>query len=187
MENTPIEYFLLGSQARQCYAADTFSLGLCVVHLLTGYEPYEELLKEVRCPKYLLTRLQKIWMTQDESSPYFLIRECIESIQAAEAEEEQEESSEGGTTGDEDTVGTSSGLNVLYDTLYRYLVLFGAPVDCGTAYIDNPVWSLLMECLELAPSGKRKAVKARTECVAQFHRDYETWSIETGSNRIMQQ
>jgi hypothetical protein len=29
------------------------TIGLCVLHLLTGNEPYEELLKDVHCPVYL--------------------------------------------------------------------------------------------------------------------------------------
>ena len=36
LENTPIEYLILGSEARQAYSADTFCLGLCFFHLLTG-------------------------------------------------------------------------------------------------------------------------------------------------------
>ena len=44
---------ITGSAARQAYSADTFPLGLSVLHLLTGEEPYEELLKNVLCPLYL--------------------------------------------------------------------------------------------------------------------------------------
>lgn len=36
LENSPIEFLLEGDAAVQSYAADTFSLGLCLVHLLTG-------------------------------------------------------------------------------------------------------------------------------------------------------
>jgi serine/threonine protein kinase len=41
LENTPIEYLLLGSEARQAYSADTFCLGLCFLHLLTGLTTYQ--------------------------------------------------------------------------------------------------------------------------------------------------
>ncbi|KAI9911158.1 hypothetical protein PsorP6_009355 [Peronosclerospora sorghi] len=36
LENTPIEVLLEGDAAEQSYAADTFSLGLCLLHLFTG-------------------------------------------------------------------------------------------------------------------------------------------------------
>ena len=53
LENVPPEFLITGSAARQAYSADTFPLGLSVLHLLTGEEPYEELLKNVLCPLYL--------------------------------------------------------------------------------------------------------------------------------------
>ncbi|GMF21388.1 unnamed protein product [Phytophthora lilii] len=36
LENSPIEFLLEGDAAEQSYAADTFSLGLCLLHLFTG-------------------------------------------------------------------------------------------------------------------------------------------------------
>jgi hypothetical protein len=36
LENSPIEHLLLGSMAVQSFAADTYALGLCVLHLFTG-------------------------------------------------------------------------------------------------------------------------------------------------------
>ncbi|KAF1774250.1 hypothetical protein GQ600_21114 [Phytophthora cactorum] len=36
LENSPIEFLLEGDVAEQSYAADTFSLGLCLLHLFTG-------------------------------------------------------------------------------------------------------------------------------------------------------
>ncbi|CAH0478439.1 unnamed protein product [Peronospora belbahrii] len=43
LENTPVEFLLEGDAAKQSYAADTFCLGLCVLHLFTGCAPYEEI------------------------------------------------------------------------------------------------------------------------------------------------
>ena len=57
LENTPPEFLICGSAARQAFSADTFPLGLATLHLLTGQEPYEELLADVRCPAYL----KQIW------------------------------------------------------------------------------------------------------------------------------
>ena len=36
LENSPIEHLLEGDAAEQSYAADTFCLGLCMLHLFTG-------------------------------------------------------------------------------------------------------------------------------------------------------
>lgn len=36
LENSPIEFLLEGNIAEQSFAADTFSLGLCLLHLFTG-------------------------------------------------------------------------------------------------------------------------------------------------------
>ena len=57
LENTPPEFLICGSAARQAFSADTFPLGLATLHLLTGQEPYEELLVDVRCPAYL----KRVW------------------------------------------------------------------------------------------------------------------------------
>lgn len=37
LENTPVEFLLEGDAAEQSFAADTFSLGLCLLHLFTGW------------------------------------------------------------------------------------------------------------------------------------------------------
>ncbi|GMF19155.1 unnamed protein product [Phytophthora fragariaefolia] len=36
LENSPIEFLVEGDAAEQSYAADTFSLGLCLFHLFAG-------------------------------------------------------------------------------------------------------------------------------------------------------
>ena len=123
LENTPPEYLICGSTARQAFSADTFplgntsyqcscqytlstyslthpvsttfvffflssllllllplsasslSVGLCMLHLLTGQEPYEELLQDIRCPAYLKQELASHWETSDTRSPYYVIGE----------------------------------------------------------------------------------------------------------------
>uniref|UniRef100_H3HCD1 Protein kinase domain-containing protein n=1 Tax=Phytophthora ramorum TaxID=164328 RepID=H3HCD1_PHYRM len=61
LENSPVEFLLEGDAAEQSYAADTFSLGLCLLHLFTGSAPYEELLDAVHCPAELLKDLKFLW------------------------------------------------------------------------------------------------------------------------------
>jgi len=95
LENAPPEYMILGDAATQGYGADTWALGLCILHLLTGSCPYEEMMTTVArgdeeeilttiknssrtsnksknnsvvgvvCPKPLKDALQKVWMTTE--------------------------------------------------------------------------------------------------------------------------
>ncbi|KAF1794458.1 Protein kinase-like domain [Phytophthora cactorum] len=66
LENSPIEFLLEGDVAEQSYAADTFSLGLCLLHLFTGSAPYEEILQDVHCPSELLKDLKALWTVRVE-------------------------------------------------------------------------------------------------------------------------
>ncbi|KAF1774215.1 Protein kinase-like domain [Phytophthora cactorum] len=67
LENSPIEFLLEGDAAEQSYAADTFSLGLCLLHLFTGSAPYEEILQDVHCPSELLKDLKALWTKPSEN------------------------------------------------------------------------------------------------------------------------
>jgi len=116
LENTPPEYLLLGSAARQSFSADTFMLGLSLLHLLTGHEPYEVLLANARCPLYLCNQLRELWTTSDPEDPYFLIRQVVDSLDFGPDD---------GALGGADNRGDWPGL-LLCDTLYRYLVMFGS-------------------------------------------------------------
>ena len=98
LENTPPDFLLCGSGARQTYAADAFALGLCVLHLLTGKAPYEEIAAPLRCPAELRAALHAVWGAEGDAAPYAPVARHLED--------------------DEE--------GVLGDTLYRYLCLFGA-------------------------------------------------------------
>ncbi|KAG6610252.1 serine/threonine protein kinase [Phytophthora cinnamomi] len=74
LENSPIEFLLEGDAAEQSYAADTFSLGLCLLHLFTGSAPYEEILEDVQCPAELLKDLKFIWMSPRKNSEFSVIK-----------------------------------------------------------------------------------------------------------------
>jgi hypothetical protein len=107
-ENGAWELMVEGSNARPDVALDTFAVGLCFLHLLTGDFPYEEILESVRCPDTLRRELRRVWDVREE--PYHVVRWVLRS--------------EGG--------------EVLYDTLYRFLVLFGEPAEL--CMDPNPVW-----------------------------------------------
>ena len=208
LENTPPEYLLLGSGARQAFSADTFCLGLSFLHLLTGLEPYEELLRDVRCPEYLLRRLRGIWEHPEadaEVNPYAVICEVIHSLE----------------TGDADEDDLSNPQRVLYDTFYRYFVLFGCPAEASEASepavgagaggavettagvsilwgSSNPVWNAVRDSLFSQPQPKEKRQKGRRKqldgdpdlsakraCRMQFERDFGAWSVQSGAHEIM--
>jgi hypothetical protein len=182
LENTPPEYLFLGSHARECYSADTFCLGLSYFHLLAGQEPYEEHLKGVHCPELLQLKLQKLWRTSSRSSQYRVIAEVMESLDAPNDSSEESKNIK----------------NVLYDTFYRYLVLFDLDISAITSddqdstegeceYPYPPTNSVLREtidCLGL-DSGGRIVTKAKRECMDQFSEDRAEWSLHFGTNAVM--
>ena len=60
LENVPVEQLLLGAGATQTFAADTWALGLSLLHLFTGHAPYEELMADVCCPEPLRDALEAV-------------------------------------------------------------------------------------------------------------------------------
>jgi serine/threonine protein kinase len=181
LENTPPEYLFLGSYARESYSADTFCLGLSYLHLLAGEEPYEEHLRDVTCPPLLLGKLKKLWRTSNNTSQFRVIAEVIESLDPDGAD------------------STVNVLNVLYDTFYRYLVMFdldlsslSAAADDSTGDLDcpyppsNAVLCAVIDCLGLDSSSTRRLTKLQHECIQQFTRDRAEWSLQHGASAVMQ-
>jgi len=180
LENTPPEYLFLGSHARECYSADTFCLGLSFFHLLAGEEPYEEHLKSVLCPVYLKGKLQKLWRTDKSESQYNVIAEVIDSLD-----------------GDDCT-------DVLYDTFYRYMVMFDLDISAITRDNDvedsecdpsmespyppnNGVLCAAIDSLGLDEgrmTGPRS--RLRRECIHKFQQDRAAWSLRRGTSDVMQ-
>jgi hypothetical protein len=162
-------------------------LGLSFLHLLTGHEPYEELLKDVKCPPYLAVQLHHIWSTSDPTSPYYVISEVISSLDA-----------------DDDAGNMYPGM-VLYHTLYRYMVLFDPDPEMGSPITNTAVWRVLVDALGLGgggavPSsqqlggpkrggGKQRsrmgATQSRDESLAMYARDKAQWSTAAGNHPIM--
>lgn len=176
---------MLGSSARQSFSYDTFQLGLCFLHLLTGHEPYEELLKDVKCPTYLFNSLKSIWNIKksDKKNPYFVIMEVIESLDYDPEDPESQDIS-----------------SVLYDTLYRYVVLFGSSGNFNTGFLNsdlyrnNPVMKTLIKSLNLLPSTDTYSRRIRAtnndklleKCIEQYNHDKSKWSFHVGNSRIME-
>ncbi|CAM9702314.1 unnamed protein product [Chrysoparadoxa australica] len=116
LENTPMEQLLWGAEAQQDYAKDTYSLGLAILHLFTGQVPYEELLEDVVCPADLRSSLALAW---SDDPQYEMIVDVILSCSTAEED--------GGQGEDEEEIDQYGEDPTLYNTFYRYLVLFGLP------------------------------------------------------------
>lgn len=116
LENAPPEYFILGDEARQDYGSDTWGLGLCMVHLLTGACPYEEVMADIKCPAPLRDSLVNVWTT---APGYGILAYLLQS--------------------------DDSCAEILADTLYRFAVLTGLPASVAYS-ADNKVWQLLLAC-----------------------------------------
>jgi hypothetical protein len=171
LENTPPDYLILGDQAQQGHQHDNFGLGLVMLHLFTGFGPYEEILDDVKCPRHLKRRLQLIW--EDETTGYSVIRSLI--FDGVDVDEY------GNVEGDRD--------ETLYDTLYRYLVLFGIPEVKFQEKIGCKIWNAIYDSL-LPPSWKAtKPNESRHKMVKSdsttYKRDCKKYSIRTGNNKYI--
>ena len=179
LENTPPEYLILGDAATQGYGHDCFGLGLCMLHLFTGHAPYEEILETVFCPKNLKKKLKTIWENKNPIG-YEVIRNVI----LCDVFEDENGNVLEGEPDD-----------TLYDTLYRFLVLFGLPSEKFNMKEGNKVWRALEVCLSppqySAPS-RRSGRNASSQNATsggldfeQYQKDCETFSIHFGSNKYI--
>jgi hypothetical protein len=169
LENTPPDYLLLGDAATQGHGHDNFGLGLCMLHLFTGHKPYEEILEDVQCPPALKKKLRQIWQ-EDEYSGYNVVRQII----MADVDEEEDE-------GEPD--------EILYHTLYRYLVLFGIPEDRSQFKEYPQVSKAITQSLEGSDRSRTRSRNAarRNEGPdsAQFARDRRKYSLSHGNNKYI--
>mmetsp|Transcript_487 Transcript_487/g.769 ORF Transcript_487/g.769 Transcript_487/m.769 type:complete len:1375 (-) Transcript_487:1532-5656(-) len=172
LENTPIDFLILGDAAHQGHGHDCFGLGLCMLHLYTGHAPYEEILEEVTCPPNLKKELRTIWENEAESN-YSVIRSLILSEVYKDEEGHIIE-------GEPD--------EVLYDTLYRFLVLFGVP-DVSSTLSNSKVWIAIKNTLESkSNTGKAKksgGKKSQRNESTQFNRDRRKYSLSRGNNKYI--
>ncbi|KAF0690469.1 Aste57867_18125 [Aphanomyces stellatus] len=133
LENAPMDFFLLGDAAEQGYAVDAFSLGLALLHLLTGSAPYEEILDDVSCPPALQKSLVALWKNKrTKKDTSFSLLQLL--------------------------LADKANVSVLCDTVYRYCVLFGlGQLDVDT----SPVAAVILQQLTLG--SKRHATAAQMQ------------------------
>lgn len=172
LENTPPEFMIIGDSATQGHGHDAFGFGLCMLHLFTGHAPYEEILEDVICPPDLKRKLKRIW--EDEEMEGYSV---IQSLVLADVHK------------DEDGViieGEPDG--VLYDTIYRFLVLFGIPENKYKIKENGKVWKAIITSLEGGGSKGRVRAYGRNNGTtkgpdsAQFEQDQMMYSVRHGSN-----
>ncbi len=150
LENTPPDFLILGNAAEQGYGHDSFGLGLCMLHLFTGNCPYEEILGEVICPKHLKGRLRSIWKQKSHNVIHSVITD---------------------NNGMED--------QTLYDTLYRFLVLFGIPEDQFDAKKNGKVWQAINSTLSTTTGRRRLKTCSDIEV---YSRDRKKYSLSEGTD-----
>jgi serine/threonine protein kinase len=166
LENTPPDYLVLGDNAKQGHGHDCFGLGLCMLHLFTGHAPYEEILDDVKCPIGLKKRLRKVWENENVKG-YDVIRSVILSDVFKD---------EAGNIIDGEPDET------LYDTLYRFLVLFGIPDAPFETKRCPKVWKAIFDSLN--PSNSRSAVRMKQGSDAtRYSRDCRKYSVRDGNNK----
>lgn len=183
--------------ARQAYSADTFCLGLSLLHLLTGEAPYEELLQDIHCPAYLAEGLSRLWCRDDNDNiddPFYVVCELVKTLDYSD---------------EDDNSSTTVPGGVLLDTIYRYLVLFGGKEGFVSScpWGDNPAWLTIVDAVGLdqvvpedlsaaptAGKGKKrggargpgaKQALSRSICISSFARDVNLWSIHRGTHAIV--
>jgi serine/threonine protein kinase len=151
LENTPADFLILGNAAEQGYGHDSFGLGLSMLHLFTGHCPYEEILDEVVCPENLKGKLRSIWKQKSHN--------VIHSVMMD-------------NDGNED--------QTLYDTLYRFLVLFGIPENQFGSKKNGKVWQAINSTLH-TPPWRRRVKKCSDSDV--YDRDRKKYSLSEGTDK----
>jgi serine/threonine protein kinase len=168
LENTPPEFMIFGDSATQGHSHDNWGLGLCMLHLFTGNAPYEEILEDVVCPTILKKKLKVIW-EGNKSGNFSVIRSVIRA-------DVYEDNRGNIIEGDPD--------ETLYDTLYRYLVLFGIPTKVLDGKVSTPVWKAICASL-LAKDGPGGRRRVQGTDVLQYEQDCRIYSIAYGSHECI--
>lgn len=168
VENTPPEFMILGDSATQGHGHDNWGLGLCMLHLYTGRAPYEEVLEEVRCPPVLKKKLKRIWENKQVEG-FSVIRSVIRA-------DVYEDGRGNILEGEPD--------ETLYDTLYRYLVLFGIPEKFLDGKAASPVWRVIVESLKAktGANGRRRVQGTDANC---YESDCRKFSILHGQSECI--
>lgn len=163
LENAPIELLADGCEKIvRSFAADTFSLGLAALHLFTGDRPYEEILADVKCPPDLCASLAAVWLRRPAFKALARVARDV-------------------VTDDPEPLCAPGGERVdrtLFDTFYRFLVLFGVP-----DHLPHDVFRLARDILLEPP---RLKTRRQHNALTSPDQDYAThraaYSLENGNH-----
>jgi serine/threonine protein kinase len=160
VENAPPEFFVEGDGAPAGFGADTWALGLCVLHALVGAVPYEEAMAGVTAPRAWARSLTKEWTTGGAHA-------VLNSV-----------------VGKEDEY-----YSVLADTVWRIAVLLRGsgvpPAPRTNAGARVHALIALLHDVGAAPPASLLPVKARKEAVAAFAQDTRAWSLASGDAPLL--
>jgi serine/threonine protein kinase len=140
-ENVLPALLLYGDAARQGFASDMHALGLCLLHLCAGEEPYEETVEALRCPPALAATLRDVW-TECRGRRAGQGKTGAARKRGARSEEGRRQKERGGSREyrysavAELLEGAEEDDVLLQDTLYRNLVLF-APCLVEASHRDR--------------------------------------------------
>lgn len=170
LENTPPEFLFLGDHASQGHGHDCFGLGLCMLHLFTGHAPYEEILQDVVCPFNLKRKLRRLW--EDENVMQFSV---VRSVILQDV-----------FLDDDGNVVDGKPDETLYDTLYRYLVLFGIPESITNPHGAKVFLAIKEALVGVTTTGKSNRVKKKESSDSlRFSRDRKKYSLLHGNNKYI--
>jgi len=169
-----------------------FSLGLATLHLFTGNLPYEELMEEIKCPQPLIEALASVWENEEgtqggssSSCTYNLVNRIIYSY--SDADDESDEENIDSQNEKDSNCETKRDLT-LFDTFYRYLVLFGLPTkkERENFWPNNPIWTAVVPLLEAegkkVPRNRSKKTQAVSSTRCCFAADQSMFSLRYGQN-----
>ena len=158
------EMFVLGNNAKQGKALESWRLGMCLLHACSSGEgPYEDVLKRggVLCPGSLRDELREVW----KDDKYTILSEVVGKPEPGDQEEDES----------------------VFHTIYGLCVIFGVEESVLKAkvYKDNPVMQLIAKHLlgrdntsqaMKSPHVRRtgRKVKSTTDSVTNFgkHRSH---------------
>lgn len=166
IENVPVELFTHGASADvHAFAADTFSLGLAVLHLFTGDRPYEEILHDVRCPPPLCAALAGVWLSGRKKHTCRALARVLRDCPA-----------------DDDAVIVVNRERLdrlFFDTFYRFVVLFGLP-DEDPYFQASEVWRATRRLL--ASNEDRPKRCGGQDPRQDYEADVAEFSLATGTH-----
>ena len=182
LENVSPDFYILGTNARQDFNADSFSLGLSFLHLLTGSMPYEEILEEVTCPPALIEVWRQTWGER----------------MAVDNNNNNNDDDRGLYVALKRILRYDENINTVPNTLYRFFVMLGLPNmehdqdEILYDYKENPILNVMKKMFKLSfkkrssNKNKSKTLKGKGKLWDKYSKQCKEFNIFNGTNEYMQ-